>query len=172
MLAFAAIDTTDRLRRVAAPRWRPWLAYVAAGAVLLAGLAFTFQRIKPLDELRREPSALAASSIDSCLRTIPADASVSATSALVPHISDRRSIYQLDDRPLPGTPWLALDTQTWIFPLTLGDIGRIVDRSLAHGYGVRCSNARTVVLARGVATRNLNPALRALLRRSERQATP
>ena len=170
MLAFAAIDTTERIARLA-PAWRPWLAYAAAGAVVLAGLAFTFHRIRPLDELRREPSALAASSIESCLRTIPPKASVSATSALVPHISERRSVYQLDARPLPGTPWLALDTQTWIFPLTLGDIGRIVDRSLANGYGVRCSTPRTVVLARGLPRGRLNPALRSLLRKSERQAT-
>jgi uncharacterized membrane protein len=171
MLAFAAIDATDRLRRLAPAPAHTWLAWTAAGAVLLAGLAFTFGRVKPLDELRREPSALAAASIESCLRTIPSSASVSATSALVPHLSDRRSIYQLDARPLPGTPWLALDTQTWIFPLTIGDIGRIVDRSLSNGYGVRCSNARTVVLARGASGRTLNPALRALLRKSERQAT-
>jgi uncharacterized membrane protein len=170
MLAFAAIDATERLARLARGS-RPWFAYAAAGAVLLTGFAFTFGRIKPLDELRREPSALAAASIDSCLRTIPPHASVAATSALVPHISDRRSIYQLDARPLPGTPWLALDTQTWIYPLTLAGIGRIVDRSLANGYVVRCSTPRTVVLARGTPRGKLNPELAALLRKSERQAT-
>lgn len=174
MLAFAAIDTTERLTRVLPrTRLRRIVPYAAAGAVLLAGLAFTFGRIKPLDELRREQSSLAAASIESCLRTIPPNASVSATSALVPHLSERHRIYQLDARPLPGTPWLALDTQTWIFPLTLGDIGRIVDRSLAHGYRVRCSTPRTVVLAKGAAPGvRLNPKLRALLSKSERQATP
>ncbi|MEP6979016.1 MAG: DUF2079 domain-containing protein, partial [Thermoleophilia bacterium] len=162
MLAFAAVDACARLSRLAGAPERVVAGGIAT-AVLAAGLFFSFVRLKPLDELRRYGSPEVAASIRSCLRTIPPNSSVSATSALVPHLSHRRAIYQLDRRPVPGTRFLALDTQTWIYPLTFAAVGRIVERALAGGYGVPCSTERTVVLERGAPGQRIDPGLARLL---------
>lgn len=144
MLAFAAVDTAARLRRHVHE-----LAPVAlvAGAFLV-GLYFSFVRLKPLDELRRYTSEAQIAVIDDCLETIPADASVSATSALVPHLSHRKEIYVLDGRPLPDTGYYALDASTWIFPLTGADVERIVSEKERAGYEVVCEGGPTTILTR------------------------
>jgi hypothetical protein len=140
---------------------------VPGGAALLCLLAsayFSFVRLKPLDELGRYTSAQHASEIRECLATIPARASVAASSALVPHLTHRRSVYQLDTRPLPQTDYYAVDTFTWMYPLRLADVRRLVQRSFRRGYGVRCSRPGTVVLARGAQSRRLDPQLARQLR--------
>lgn len=145
MLAFAAIDGAARVSRVAERRTR--LAPAALGAVvLLAGLYFSFYRLKPLDELRRYTSAGQIEAIDRCLRTIPPDASVAATSALVPHLSERRRIFVLDKRPLPRTDYYALDRSTWIYPLTTADVNGLVARLRDRGLGTACAKGDVVVL--------------------------
>jgi uncharacterized membrane protein len=162
ILAFAAIDATARLRRRLSGRAREVAPVALAAAILLAGVYFSFGRLKPLDELRRYTSAAHAAEIRDCLDTIPPDASVSATSALVPHLSHRRRIYQLDERPIPQTRFYALDLYTWIFPFTVEDAAQLVERSLANGYGVRCTKTGTVVLERGAPGRTLSPELQKL----------
>jgi hypothetical protein len=87
---------------------------------------------------------------------------VSATSALVPHLTHRKRIYQLDKRPIPQTRFYAIDAYTWIFPLTVADLGSLVRRSFERGYGVRCTRGGTVVLERGAPGRRLSPELEQL----------
>lgn len=148
ILAFSAVDTTARLARVFADRLPDWFPVAAAGGILLAGLYFSFVRLKPLDELRRYATAAQIEAARSCLETIPAGSSVSATSALVPHLSHRRRIYVLDRRPLPQTEYYVLDRATWIYPLTQDDLRRLEAERRRKGYRVTCARGSTVVLAR------------------------
>lgn len=148
VLAFAAIDTTVRIRRWSGGRARPLLPLAAGAGVVLAGLYFSFHRLSPLDELKRYTSDEKIAAIEECLATIPPDASVAATSALVPHLSHRRRIYQLDLRPVPDVDVYALDTSTWFYPLTREDVRAIVAAKRQSGYRVRCAREDVVVLAR------------------------
>jgi uncharacterized membrane protein len=159
MVAFAAVDTTQRIAERLTGRAGRMFPVAAAGLTLLAGLYFTFARIEPLDELRRYTPPSRIADIERCLEVVPAEASISATSALVPHLTHRRAVYVLDDRPVPQTRFLAIDLSTWIFPRTHGDLGRLVERSLDRGYGVRCSRGSTVVLEQGAPPGSLSPEL-------------
>jgi len=162
MLAFAAVDTTARALRLVEARQRT-VALAAAAGVLVACLFFSFVRLKPLDELRRYTAPETAAEIERCLDTIPDDASVAATSALVPRLSQRRFVYVLDGRPLPGTRFYAINTTTWIHPLTEAALGQMVQGLLRRGYGVRCQGAVTVVLEQGAPLKRLSPRLRRAL---------
>ena len=159
ILAFAAVDTTVRIRRRFDPSRAEFVALAAAGAVVLAGAYFSFGRLRPLDELGRYTSPDHAAEIQRCLDRVPSHASVAATSALVPHLSRRSKIYLLDHRPVPQTEFLAIDTYTWMFPLTIDDVRRLVQRSFADGYGVVCTGPGTVVLSRGATDRRIDPQL-------------
>jgi uncharacterized membrane protein len=141
VLAFATADTLRRLPR------RSLSALLAA--LLAAGLFFTVYRMRPLAELRRYPSAARAAEIRECLRVIPDDAAVAATSALVPHLSQRERIYVYGERRVfPRYDYAALDWSTWTFPLTIRDV-RLIDRSLRReGFRVVCRSGATVVLRR------------------------
>lgn len=165
LLAFAAVDTTTRLGQRLSGRRRA-VAGVLGALTLAAGLAFTFGRTKPLDQLQRYTTERQIAQIDECLATVPPHASVAATSALVPHLTHRRTIYVLDEHPVATTDYYAIDTSTWRFPLELSDIKRVLERKLAAGYGVVCSRGGTVVLARGAPGKSLDPELRRLLERS------
>jgi len=160
MIAFAAADTTRRIVDRLHGSERRLVPLAIALLTLLAGLYFTFARIKPLDELRRYTPQERIADIESCLEVIPPDASVAATSALVPHLSHRRGIYVLDSRPVPQTRFLAIDLSTWIFPLDQDSLGRLVRRSVENGYGIRCSRGSTVVLEQGAPRGTLSPELR------------
>lgn len=149
MLAFAAVDTAARLARLTAGRRRELLLLGLGVGVLWIGLYFSFVRLKPLDELRRYTSEPQIAAIRTCLRAIPADASVAATSALVPHLSHRERIYVLDRRAVPVTDYYALDESTWTFPLTGDDLRRIAADRARAGYDVVCALGSTAVLARG-----------------------
>lgn len=164
ILAFAAVDAVVRLRRLVPESRRALVPTVLGVGVVLAGAYFTFGRLKPLDELRRYTGPAQIADIEACLDSVPGDASVAATSALVPHLSHRRSIYVLDDVPDPETDVYAVDTATWMFPYTLADTRSLIDRKLGEGYGVACSRGFTVVLAKGAAGRTLDPRLERLLR--------
>jgi uncharacterized membrane protein len=162
VLAFAAVDTVVRLER-----WRAGRGIavpVAAGlAVLVVGLYFSFGRLRPLDELERYTTAGQIAAIRSCLETVPPDASVAATSALVPHLSHRRKVYVLDRRPVPETDYVAVDVSTWMHPLTRPDVRELIARKRREGYGVVCSKRTAAVLARNAPDRPLSPELRRLL---------
>jgi uncharacterized membrane protein len=144
MLAFAAVDTAARLRRHV-HELAPFA--LAAGAVVV-GVYFSFVRLKPLDELRRYTSEAQIAAIRACLGTIPANASVAATSALVPHLTHRREIYVLDRRPRPDTDYYALDASTWTFPLTGADVETLAAERRRAGYRVACDAGSTTILAR------------------------
>jgi uncharacterized membrane protein len=162
MLAFAAIDTLRRARAQSA-RLRQVPPAVVALLVLGAGLAFSFGRLKPLDELRRYTSREHAAQINRCLGTVPTAASVAATSALVPHLSHRERIWVLDHRGIPQTDVYAIDVYTWTYPFTLSDVRALVYDKLANGYGVSCTAPGLVILERGARNRAVAPALRNLL---------
>jgi uncharacterized membrane protein len=148
MLAFAAVDTAARLARLTEGRRRQVVELGLAAGVLWVGLYFSFLRLKPLDELRRYTTETQIAAIRTCLDTIPEDASVAATSALVPHLSHRREIYVLDRRPLPDTDFYALDASTWTFPLTGGDLQLIAAERARAGYEVVCTAGSTTILSR------------------------
>lgn len=163
ILAFAAIDTTVRLRRLVPQPQRALAPAVIGAALLVAGAYFTVGRIKPLDELRRYTGEAQRADIRACLDTVPGNASVSATSALVPHLSHRERIWNLDQQPIAQTEYYAIDTATWMFPFTLADVDALIDDKLAAGYGVECARGLAVVLARGASGRRLDPELERVL---------
>jgi uncharacterized membrane protein len=160
MLAFAAVDTTRRIVERLDGRGNKVAPLAIALLTLAAGMYFTFGRIKPLDELRRYTPPERIADIKACLGVIPPGASVAATSALVPHLTHRRSVFVLDSRPIPRTRFLAIDLSTWIFPLDQDSLGRLVRRSLESGYGIRCSRGSAVVLEQGAPRGTLSAELR------------
>ena len=97
---------------------------------------------------------------------IPADASVSASNALLPHLSHRREIYLLTMKS--DADYVAIDLATYLghfFPGEEAAIRTTITDSLANGYGVACSKGTTVVLHRGASGGTLSPELTAFLGR-------
>lgn len=83
ILAFAAVDSLSRL-----PRGRA----AGAAAVLACGLVLTLGVVRPLRGLGGYMSAGRAAAIDDCLDRIPPQASVAASSRLIPHLTHRLQI--------------------------------------------------------------------------------
>jgi hypothetical protein len=161
VLAFAAVDATRRVAPHVPWRWFP----LGAGCVaLVVGTYFNFGRLRPLAELDRLPSDAVAARMQRCLDTIPPDASVAATSALVPHLAHRRHIELLDGTRPRGTDVIAVDAYTWIFPLSQRDVATIIRDAERSGYGVACSAVGTAVLSRDARDGTLSPELQGLLR--------
>jgi hypothetical protein len=141
ILGFAAVDSLARIRSR-----RAGLVMPLAAAMTVAGAMTTFVFVRPLVPLTGLISARRADEIRACLRDIRPGASVSATEALVPHLSHRREIYPLYvGRP---TDYIAIDTSTSIAGLTRPRTRTIVQRSLRDGYNVRCRRGATIVLGR------------------------
>jgi uncharacterized membrane protein len=141
VLAFA---TVDALRRISV-RYRRVVTPLAV-ATLLAGVLITFVIVRPLAGLTGQISDRRADEILSCLETVPGGASVSATNALVPHLTHRREIYPIDAGR--DTQYLAIDTSTSLARVSRTGVAQIVKGSLAEGYRVTCRRGTTVVLAR------------------------
>ena len=137
ILGFAAVDTLARFHRRLPP-------IPAAAALAGAAALMTFVVVQPLTALDRRVSARRAAAIESCLRTIPAGASVTAQSALIPHLTHRRAIYPL----VAGRreSYLAVDFSTAAGRLNRADRRRIVERARAEGYRESCARGTTVVL--------------------------
>jgi uncharacterized membrane protein len=152
ILAIAAVDATARVARWSG---RAHAAVAAGAAVVLVGAYFSFVRLEPLDELRRLTPDERAADIRACLSEIPSDASVAATSALVPHLSQRSRIWVLDDRRIPETDVYAIDLSTWTFPFAIDDVARLV-ASKRGDYGVSCSRGSVAILERGAPNRGLS----------------
>lgn len=150
MSPILAIAAADGLRRLTAlvGRRADLLRVAGVGTMLAAALVFSFYRMRPLDELERYVTDAQVESIGACLEAVPDDRSVAATSALVPHLSHRRRIYVLDDRPIPNVDVYALDRATWTFPLTADDIDRLERALRGRGYSVACERGSTTVLVR------------------------
>lgn len=162
VLAFAAIDVLDWLRRHRSSR--AWMVPALATAILAANLVATFVLVRPLSELGSYISDAQAARIDDCLKVIPRDASVAASNALVPHLSDRKEIYLLPAGP--GTDFVALDldTEAQSPGNVLGALRARVSRDLRGGYGVACSRGPTLVLRRDAPAGRLSPELARFLR--------
>jgi len=155
ILAFAAIDACARMRS----RWRGRLAGAVSLALPVGALAtsavLSFGAVHSLAELGTFVSDETAAQIQGCLDVIPAAATVSATDALVPHLSDRDEIYEVTTKS--DTDYIAIDVST------LGNLNpvdsrlrSIVNTSLSGGYHVACSKGLTVVLARGAGSQQLS----------------
>jgi uncharacterized membrane protein len=160
ILTFAAIDSVARVVPYIPlrPTWIPTVA-LAAGC-LAAGMVASFVAIEPLNELGTYVSDARAAQIQSCLDVIPPDASVSATTRLVPHLSERRQIYMFPAGT--GSEYLAIDLTTngVLSPAYTQYLRDLVKTSLASGYGVACSKGPTAVLQRGHGDGALSPQMR------------
>jgi len=151
VLAFAAIDGLARLQqRLPLPRRRATVGLGVSLAVLAAGLILSFAVVRPFDEVGTYISTAQVSNIESCLQSIPPDASVSASNKLLPHLSHRREIYLLTMKS--DADYIAIDLSTYLgqyFPGEEAQIRTIISHALANGYSVACSRGTTVILHRG-----------------------
>jgi uncharacterized membrane protein len=165
ILAFAAVDALARLQNVLPlPRWRVRVGVGVSLAVLAAGLILSFGVVAPFDEVGTYISSRQVSDIQSCLTVIPADAGVSASTELLPHLSHRRQIYLLTMKR--DADYVAIDVAAYLGHFSTGEEAAIrttITESMANGYGVACSRGTTVVLHRGVAGGTLSPELSAFL---------
>jgi uncharacterized membrane protein len=187
VLAFAAIDSIARLRhllpkspstsRGTSPSPSRGTSPSPSGggqgggfgvgaslAVLAAGLILSFGIVQPLEELGTYVSPQQVSDIQTCLKVIPADASVSASNALLPHLSHRHEIYLLTMKH--DADYVAIDLATYLghyFPGEEASVRTTILDSLANGYGVACSQGTTVVLRRGAIGFALSPELAAFV---------
>ena len=174
ILAFAAIDSTARLQRMFPQRKTfpfPFGGGKGGGlgmgvsiAVLAAGLILSFGVVGPFDEVGTYISSRQVSDIQSCLTVIPADAGVSASTELLPHLSHRYQIYLLSMKH--DAEYVAIDLVAYLGHFAPGEEAAIrttIKESMANGYGVACSRGTTVVLHRGVAGGTLSPELTAFL---------
>src|SRR3984893_8598510 len=166
ILAFAAVDGLARLQqRLPLPHWQERVRVGVSLAVLAAGLVLSFGVVRPLDELVTYISGSQASTIQSCLNVIPADASVSASYKLLPHLSHRSEVYLLSVRR--DASFVAIDLASYLGQYFPGEekvqIRTTISQALASGYGVACSRGTTVVLHRGAAGGTLSPEVSAFL---------
>jgi uncharacterized membrane protein len=153
VLAFAAVDAVRRLAPHVSWRFFP----LALGCLaLLVGAYWNFRRLQPLAELDRLPPQSVAAEMQRCLDRIPPDASVAATSALVPHLAHRRRIELLDSTRLPDTDVIAVDRYTWLFPLRPEDVATIVREARRRGYTTVCRAAGTTVLTTASASSSVS----------------
>src|SRR3989440_8790967 len=168
VLAFASIDGVARLRQVAGGRIRRFVEVGLSVGVLAAGTVLSVAVVRPFDEIGTYISASQVSEIRSCLGVIPADAGVSASNALLPHLSHRRQIYLLTMKA--DADYVAIDLATYLghfFPGEEAQVRTTITRALENGYGVACSKGTTVVLHRGADGGTLSPELTAFLSRAD-----
>jgi uncharacterized membrane protein len=170
ILAFSAIDSLARLERlvpVAATivgRLRVALTHVAPIVLVGAGAVLTFAVVQPLDELRTYISNQQVADIETCLRVIPADASVSASNSLLPHLSHRHQIYLLTMKS--DGDYIAIDLAAYVghfYPGEQEQLKTVITQALTGGYGVACSRGTSVVLQRGGGNKPLSPAIQTFI---------
>src|SRR5438270_466421 len=128
------------------------------------GAMLTFALVQPLAEVTSYVSGRQVAAIETCLSVIPASASVSASNALLPHLSHRRTIYLLTTRT--DADYIAVDLASYRGQFFAGEEAQIratIRQSLAGDYGVACSAGTTVVLQRGGRSRPLSPDTAAFL---------
>lgn len=161
ILAFAAVDGLARLQnRFSLPRWRGRVGVGVSLAVLAAGLILSFGVVGPFDEVGTYISSRQVSDIQACLTVIPADAGVSASTQLLPHLSHRHQIYLLTMKH--DADYVAIDLAAYLGHFSPGEEAAIrttITESMANGYGVACSRGTTVVLRRGAGGGTLSPEL-------------
>lgn len=159
ILAFAAMDTCARIRRAFGGRLAVLGTRLLPVAALAASALLTFVFVQPLAEVTTYLSGTRAAEIQSCLDTIPADAAVTASNTLVPHLSHRALIYEISLRS--DADYIAVDPSTYsnFFPGEEDQLRNIVRGALAAGYGVVCAKGTTLVLARVESMQQLTPEL-------------
>ena len=139
--------------------WRGRLGGAASIALPVGALAasalLSFGAVQSLAELGNYVSDETAAQIQGCLDVIPAGASVAATDALVPHLSDRSHIYEVTTNS--DTDFIAIDVSTLgTFNPVDTQLRAIIKSSLGGGYGVACSKGLTAVLIRGSGSAQLS----------------
>jgi uncharacterized membrane protein len=162
ILAFAAIDTAARLKGRLGGRWSDVATLALPLAAFAVSAVLTIAVVKPFAELSTYVSDAEAGQIQQCLSVIPANVSVAATDALVPHLTSRPEIYEVTQNSTADYIAIDLTTLGKVNPVD-GQLRAIVSSSLANGYGVACSRGLTVVLARGVTSVQLTPEFQAWL---------
>jgi len=162
ILTFAAIDTSARIKTAFGGRLAIAGTRLLPAAALAASVVVT-AAVNPLAELTTYLPASRAAEIQSCLDTIPADASVTASNALVPHLSHRAVIYEIDLNS--DADYIAVDPSTYgnFYPGEEDKLRNQVRGALAAGYGVVCAKGTTLVLARIDSTLQLTPELQSWL---------
>jgi uncharacterized membrane protein len=158
ILAFAAIDTCVRVARLLRGRWAAASRVALPLAALAASVVVTVAA-NPLAELRTYLPNTRVAEINECLSTIPGDASVAASNALVPHLSHRAEIYEITLHTTAD--YVAVDPSTYsgFFAGEEDQLRNVVRGDLAAGYGVVCAKGTTLVLARVESTLQLTPQL-------------
>jgi uncharacterized membrane protein len=159
ILAFAAIDSCARISRLMRGRM-PRLTGVAMPLTAAATSAvLTFGFVRPLAEISTYPSDARSAEIQSCLNQIPAGASVTASNALVPHLSHRGQIYIITTRPTAD--FIVIDPATYrdFYAGEEDQLRTLVRGDLAAGYGVVCARGTTLVLALVESRQQLTPEL-------------
>lgn len=158
ILAFAAIDTCVRLKRYLPARLAIASRVVAPAAALAAGVLVTIA-VNPVAEITSYLPNSRVAEINECLATIPADASVSASNTLVPHLSHRANIFLITMQP--NADYIAIDPSTYadFYAGEENALRTLVRGDLAAGYGVVCAKGTTLVLARVDSTLQLTPQL-------------
>jgi hypothetical protein len=128
-------------------------------AAALTSAVLTLGFIRPLAEIPSYPSTARAAQIQSCLDRIPADASVTASNALVPHLSHRAQIYVITAQPTAD--YIAIDPATYrdFYAGEEDQLRTLVRGDLAAGYGVVCASGTTLVLAQVESRGQLTPEL-------------
>jgi len=163
ILAFAAIDTLQRIQSLAGHGLGRTELTVVSAAVVLAGALLSFGIAQPLADLRLAVSGPQAAMIQSCLAVIPATSSVSASSALLPHLSHRDTIYLLATSTDADYVAINLTTDLQQYPAAAGPLRSTIASLQSAGYGVGCSRGTTVVLHRGAGSSTLSPELAAFM---------
>ena len=162
ILAFAAMDTCVRAHRLL--RGRVTLATtVVIPIATLAASALVTAAVNPLSELTSYLPNSRVAEINSCLATIPAGASVTASNTLVPHLSHRAQIYEVTMQSTAD--YVAIDPSTYsdFFSGEEDQLRNLVRSDLAAGYGVVCAKGTTLVLTRADSSLELTPELDAWL---------
>jgi len=159
ILAFAAIDACTGLRRLLNGRMPALTGLAMPVAAAAAGLVLTFVFIRPFPDTTSYQSTAHAAEIQSCLDAIPADASVTASNVLVPHLSHRAHVYEIGAQP--DADYVAIDPATYRSFLAGEEdrLRQLVRGDLAAGFGVACANDTTLVLARVESRAQLTPEL-------------
>ena len=119
--------------------------------------------VNPIGEITSYLPNSRVAEINQCLATIPADASVSASNTLVPHLSHRAQIYVISLQP--SADYIAIDPSTYsdFYTGEEDQLRNLVRGDLAAGYGIVCAKGTTLVLARVESTTQLTPQLEAWL---------
>jgi uncharacterized membrane protein len=144
ILAFAAIDGLarlhDRLSRLGQTA-------VAPVAVVGITLVLTLAVARPLSPLLDLTSAQSAAAIDRCLATIPAGASVAASTHLLPHLTHRLDAAMLKRAKDPR--YLAIEGR-WRVAAARTDATRMgrTSEPTAPNYRVVCQGGGTTIFAR------------------------